>query len=204
MLRFYTQNTSLWVRVIKVIHGDDGKVGGYVKDGAKSYWLSIVNEINSLKTKVLRLANCKSITVGMKLAWTSLDSSFRRVSRGGVEQEQSDELSALVHDVTLTPMSDRWIWALESSGDFSVAPVRKVIDDKSLLDVESKTQWIKYVPIKVNVHAWKVKTDSLPTMFNVSRRGIHIDYIMCAIFDKGAKTSSHCFSHVAWLDKLFV
>nr|GEV46525.1 hypothetical protein [Tanacetum cinerariifolium] len=84
---------------------------------------------------------------------TSLDSSFRRVLRGGVEQEQFDELSALVHDVILTPMSDRWIWALESSRDFSVASVRKVIDDKSLPEVDSKTRWIKYVPIKVNVHA---------------------------------------------------
>nr|GEX78436.1 RNA-directed DNA polymerase, eukaryota [Tanacetum cinerariifolium] len=118
---------------------------------------------------------------------------IRRVPRGGVEHEQFDELSALVHDVTLTPMSDRWIWALESSEDFSVASVRKVIDDKSLPEVDFKTRWIKYVPIKVNVHAWKVKTDSLPTRFNVSRRGIHIDSIMCVICDKGAETSSHLF-----------
>nr|GEX73933.1 hypothetical protein [Tanacetum cinerariifolium] len=89
LLRFYTQNTSLWVRVIKAIHGDDGKVRGYEKDGAKSCWLSIVNEINSLKNK------------------------------------------------------DRWIWALESSRDFSVESVRKV-----------------------NVHAWKVKIDSLPKRGN--------------------------------------
>nr|GEY49811.1 putative RNA-directed DNA polymerase, eukaryota, reverse transcriptase zinc-binding domain protein [Tanacetum cinerariifolium] len=81
----------------------------------------------------------------------------------------------------------------ESSGDFSVASVRKVIDDKSLSEVDSKTRWIKYAPIKVNVHASKVKTDSLPTRFNVSRRGIHIDSIMCAICDKGAETSSHLF-----------
>ncbi|GJV65331.1 hypothetical protein Tco_1476159 [Tanacetum coccineum] len=44
---------------------------------------------------------------------------------------------------------------LESSGDFSVASVRKIIDDKSLSDVDSKTRWIKYMPIKVIVHAWK-------------------------------------------------
>nr|GFA79530.1 RNA-directed DNA polymerase, eukaryota [Tanacetum cinerariifolium] len=56
---------------------------------------------------------------------TSLDSSFRRVPMGGVEQEQFDELSGLVHDVTFYPMSDRWIWTLKSSGDFSVASVRK-------------------------------------------------------------------------------
>nr|GEV44811.1 RNA-directed DNA polymerase, eukaryota [Tanacetum cinerariifolium] len=201
--RFYAQNTSLWVRVIKAIHGDDGKVGGYVKDGAKSCWLSIVNEINSLKNKgkalknlyqrIYSLETCKLITVGMKLAQTSLDFLFRRVPRGGVEQEQFNELSTLVHDVTLIPMLDRWIWALESSGDFFVTSVRKVINDKSLPEVDSKTRWIKYVPINVNVHAWKVNTDSLPTRFNVSRRSIHIDSIMYDICDKGAETSSNLF-----------
>nr|GEZ86419.1 RNA-directed DNA polymerase, eukaryota [Tanacetum cinerariifolium] len=42
-----------------------------------------------------------------------------------VDSDKFDELSALVHDVTLTPMSDRWIWTLKSLGDFSVASVRK-------------------------------------------------------------------------------
>ncbi|GKD19042.1 RNA-directed DNA polymerase, eukaryota [Tanacetum coccineum] len=45
----------------------------------------------------------------------------------------------------------------------------------------------------VNVHAWKVKTDSLPTRFNVSRRGIDIDSIMCVICDNGVETSRHLF-----------
>ncbi|GJW01789.1 retrovirus-related pol polyprotein from transposon TNT 1-94 [Tanacetum coccineum] len=69
----------------------------------------------------------------------------------------------------------------------------KIIDDKLLLDVDSKTRWIKYVPIKVNVHAWKVKTDSLPTRFNVSSRGIDIDSIMCVICDNGVETSRYLF-----------
>ncbi|GJW91349.1 RNA-directed DNA polymerase, eukaryota [Tanacetum coccineum] len=89
--------------------------------------------------------------------------------------------------------TDRWKCDLESSGDFSVASVRKIIYDNSLSDVDSKTRWIKYVPIMVNVHAWKVKTDSLPTRFNVSRRGIDIDSIMCAICDNGVETSRHLF-----------
>ncbi|GJS34666.1 hypothetical protein Tco_0533048 [Tanacetum coccineum] len=95
------------------------------------------------------------------LAQPGLGDSFRRTSRGGVEQAQFDELSALLQNVTVSTISDRWNWALESSGDFSVASVRKAIDDKLLPEVDSKTRWIKYVPIKVNVHAWKVKTDSL-------------------------------------------
>ncbi|GKC62345.1 hypothetical protein Tco_1094943, partial [Tanacetum coccineum] len=87
---------------------------------------------------------------------TELRKAFREIS---MEQ-----------NVTVSTISDRWNWALESSGDFSVASVRKAIDDKLLLEVDSKTRWIKYVPIKVNAHAGKVKTDSLPTRFNISRR----------------------------------
>nr|GEZ11683.1 RNA-directed DNA polymerase, eukaryota [Tanacetum cinerariifolium] len=156
----------------------------------------VTNRLSKWKMKTLSIGDRMVIKqfferiFGLK---TSLDSSFHRVPRGRVEQEQFYELSALVHDVTLTHMSDRWIRALESLGDFCVASVRKVIDDKSLPEVDSKTRWIKYVPIKVNVHACKVKTDSLPTRFNVSRRIIHIDSIMCAICDKGAETSSHLF-----------
>nr|GEX63998.1 RNA-directed DNA polymerase, eukaryota [Tanacetum cinerariifolium] len=56
------------------------------------------------------------------------------------------------------------------SGNFSVASVRKLIDDRRLPYVSYKTRWIKAVPIKVNVHTWKVRLDSLPTRLNISRR----------------------------------
>ncbi|GKA14749.1 serine/threonine protein kinase, putative isoform 1, partial [Tanacetum coccineum] len=134
--RFNTQDSSLWARVIKAIHGDDGKMGVITRAGSKSCWMNIVHETNALLNKVNRY-------------------SFRRAPRGGMEQEQFNEIVALVNDVILAPISDRWTWTLESSGDFSVASVRKSIDDKSIPVVDYKTRWIKYVPIKVNVHAWK-------------------------------------------------
>ncbi|GKB38976.1 hypothetical protein Tco_0883918 [Tanacetum coccineum] len=60
-----------------------------------------------------------------------------------------DDAKILARDVSLTPISDRWIWSLEGSGDFSVASTRKAIDDKRLPVVNSKTRWIKSVPIKI-------------------------------------------------------
>nr|GEU62574.1 putative reverse transcriptase domain-containing protein [Tanacetum cinerariifolium] len=124
----------------------------------------ITKDLNSNeKTALINVLKTRKKAIAWKL--TDIKGIDPEVPRGGVEQEQFDELSALVHDITLTPMSDRWIWALESSRDFSVASVKKVIDDKSLLEVDSKTRWIKCVPIKVNVHAWKVKTDSLPMRY---------------------------------------
>ncbi|GKB22800.1 hypothetical protein Tco_0862201, partial [Tanacetum coccineum] len=102
---------------------------------------------------------------------------FSSKPRGGIEQEQYEALLVQVQDVNLVPVSDRWKWSLENSGDFSVASVRKMLDNKMLPDVTTKTRWIKLVPIKVNVHVWKVKIDSLPTRFNISRRGMDIESI---------------------------
>ncbi|GJZ26819.1 RNA-directed DNA polymerase, eukaryota [Tanacetum coccineum] len=184
--RFFTQKTSLWARFIKAIHGNDGKVGRNVKSDFPSVWLDIV------------------IDVATKLAYSSLDSSFRRVLKGGVEQEQYKALVDQVHDVFLVPMTDRRIWSLEGSGDFSVASVRKLIDDKMFPEVATKTRWVKYVPIKVNVHAWKVRLDSLPTRFNIFRRGMDIDSITCSICDNGVESTTIYFSLVILLERFSV
>nr|GEV84704.1 retrovirus-related Pol polyprotein from transposon TNT 1-94 [Tanacetum cinerariifolium] len=228
--RFHTQESSLWVRIIKAIHGADGKIGATMRAGTRSCWLNIVNETMVLMNKginlmnymhvklgdgmktafwedawseggklkhrfprIYALENCKSIFVGMKMAQPCLEFSFRRDPRGGVERDQFEELMELVNAVSLAPVADRWKWDLESSGDFSVASVRTTIDDKLLPASDYKTRWIKYVPIKINIHAWKVMSNALPTRFNISRRGICIDNIKCAICHEGVETVSHLF-----------
>ncbi|GKD13810.1 RNA-directed DNA polymerase, eukaryota, partial [Tanacetum coccineum] len=90
-------------------------------------------------------------------------------------------------------MNDRWVWSLEGSGVFSVASVRKLIDDVWLPGVTSKTRWIKAVPIKINIHAWKVKLDCLPTKLNISRRGMDIESILCPMCGKAVESSRHLF-----------
>nr|GEV25841.1 RNA-directed DNA polymerase, eukaryota, reverse transcriptase zinc-binding domain protein [Tanacetum cinerariifolium] len=50
---------------------------------------------------------------------------------GGAEQEQLDALMDLVSTVNLVSMGDRWVWTLESSEEFSVASLRKVIEESS-------------------------------------------------------------------------
>nr|GEX71936.1 putative RNA-directed DNA polymerase, eukaryota, reverse transcriptase zinc-binding domain protein [Tanacetum cinerariifolium] len=188
----------LMVMILREIHGKDRKMGRQVNYVFLSYWIDIVHELNVLKRQDLyprmyALETCKSVKVGTKLAQSSLEFLFRRRPTGGVEQEQYEALSVQVHDVILVPLLDRWKWSLESSRDFSVALVRNMIDDKMLPDVTTKTRWIKSVPIKVNVHAWKIKIDSLPTRLNISRRGMDIDSITCPICDSGVESSSHIF-----------
>ncbi|GJZ99854.1 hypothetical protein Tco_0672405 [Tanacetum coccineum] len=80
------------------------------------------------------------------------------------------KVTDLLIPIVLNPCPDRWFWSLEGSGEFSVASIRRFIDDQRLLTVDSKTLWIKSVPIKVNILAWKIKLEALPTRFNISRR----------------------------------
>ncbi|GJU93707.1 hypothetical protein Tco_1318463 [Tanacetum coccineum] len=47
--RFHTQSSSLWARVIKGIHGEDGKLDNKVKYSHPSIWLNIVREMEHLK-----------------------------------------------------------------------------------------------------------------------------------------------------------
>ncbi|GKB11294.1 hypothetical protein Tco_0845217 [Tanacetum coccineum] len=64
-----------------------------------------------------------------------------------------------------------------------IASVRNLLDANSLPVVSSKTRWIKAVPIKVNIHAWKVKfRHSLPTRLKISKRGTDIEFDSCPVF----------------------
>ncbi|GJX73169.1 RNA-directed DNA polymerase, eukaryota, reverse transcriptase zinc-binding domain protein [Tanacetum coccineum] len=143
--------------------------------------------------RIYALDNIKDATICMKLNEPSLDNNFRRSIRGGIEQSQFKELTDLLIPIVLNPCPDRWFWSLEGSGEFSVASIRRFIDDQRLLTVDSKTLWIKSVPIKVNILAWKIKLEALPTRFNISRRGIEIDSILCPICDRGVESTRHIF-----------
>ncbi|GKB09086.1 hypothetical protein Tco_0837398, partial [Tanacetum coccineum] len=66
-----------------------------------------------------------------------------------------DELAAAMKSVILTPMQDRWTWSLNSTGEFSVASVRNLIDSRLLPKGDNRIRWIRYVPSKVNTLAWK-------------------------------------------------
>ncbi|GJR62587.1 RNA-directed DNA polymerase, eukaryota, reverse transcriptase zinc-binding domain protein [Tanacetum coccineum] len=143
--------------------------------------------------RIYALETVKEVTVNSKMSDSRLENSLRRRIRGGVEQVQFNELSDMLQSVSLMPYSDRWVWSLEGSGEFSVASIRKIIDDNRLSTVDTKTLWNKCVPIKVNILAWKIKIEALPTRFNISRRGIDIDSILCPICECGVESARHVF-----------
>ncbi|GKA13747.1 RNA-directed DNA polymerase, eukaryota [Tanacetum coccineum] len=162
------QKTSLWANVIKAIHGEDGNVDKAHYIGGRTCWTSIVHEVK-------------------KDNWCS----------GGILKDLFPRLYALescnLVNVCMKLNDPSLVWNLESSGDFSVSSIRKVIDEKRFPSVCSKTRWVKYVSIKVNVLAWKIKIDALLTRFNISHRGIDIHSILCPVCDGGVESLEHLF-----------
>nr|GFD52399.1 RNA-directed DNA polymerase, eukaryota, reverse transcriptase zinc-binding domain protein [Tanacetum cinerariifolium] len=53
--RFRTKGSSLWSRVIKLIHGEDGKIGKSFKHGLMSNWNNITRGITLLQNKGIDL-----------------------------------------------------------------------------------------------------------------------------------------------------
>ncbi|GJR52135.1 RNA-directed DNA polymerase, eukaryota [Tanacetum coccineum] len=85
--------------------------------------------------------------------WLDIVHEVEMFKEQGVERVQFDVMLEKVEGTLLADMRDRWTWSLEGSGEFFVASVRKLLDDKMLPEITSKTCWIKAMPIKVNVHA---------------------------------------------------
>ncbi|GJR99845.1 RNA-directed DNA polymerase, eukaryota, reverse transcriptase zinc-binding domain protein [Tanacetum coccineum] len=106
---------------------------------------------------------------------------------------KSNQLVELVDSVILSISNDRWVWLLDPSGEYSVSSVRTYIDDLLLPTVGSPTRWAKVVPIKINIFAWKVCLDKLPTRLNLSLRGIDIPSIVCPNCSLAGESCSHLF-----------
>nr|GEV77472.1 hypothetical protein [Tanacetum cinerariifolium] len=136
----------------------------------------------------------KNIIVADKLGQATLAGTFRREPRSGIEAVQLAKLEDQLEDVQLVNKRDMWSWSLNGSGEFFVASIRRLLDDIRLSEVSFLTTWIKAVPIKVNILAWNVRLNSLPSRVNISRRVIDINSILCPICKREVESVNHVFS----------
>nr|GEY33898.1 putative RNA-directed DNA polymerase, eukaryota, reverse transcriptase zinc-binding domain protein [Tanacetum cinerariifolium] len=193
------KDRGLGVKVIQAIHGDDGNVSMKNKFVVNSCWSYIIKEVRLLadlgvdmfEFLKLRLGNGERIKFWSD-SWFS-GGVLKDICPQGAEMAQFQVFHEVIKTVKLVPMEDRWVWNLDNSSLFTVSSLRKKIDAKRLARVAEATRWIKFVLIKVNVLAWKVMIDALPTRLNISHRGIGIPSLSCPICDCGVESTDHLF-----------
>ncbi|GKE97944.1 hypothetical protein Tco_0021295, partial [Tanacetum coccineum] len=98
--------------------------------------------LSGLFPRLFALDTEKDISVAGKLQ-SPLVSSFRRNVRGGIEEQQLEHLVALLDSVILSNSNDRWVSDLNGDGVF-----------------------------RVNIFAWKLALDRLPTRANLVQRNV--------------------------------
>nr|GEW20960.1 RNA-directed DNA polymerase, eukaryota, reverse transcriptase zinc-binding domain protein [Tanacetum cinerariifolium] len=194
--RFLSHGKSLRARFIKAAHGPNMQISTSVYP---SLWSSIVKELNVLKYQGFDFVSHCKIKVGNRRNtsfWKDLwigDSclSLAFPCLYALENNKDCTILELVDLVVLTNSEDRWVWDLNGDGIFRVKDVRSKLDDALLPKGDSPTCWIKSIPIKVNIFAWKVSMNCLPTRINLARRGVLVSPISCSICHAGLEDLDH-------------
>nr|GEU36812.1 RNA-directed DNA polymerase, eukaryota [Tanacetum cinerariifolium] len=120
----------------------------------------------------------KEISVAAKWGDSLFDHSFRRQVWDGGESQQWADLLSLLGTFLLSPSIDRWVCNLNGDGSFRVKDFRSVLDDLILPSSNMATRWVKCVPVKVNVFAWRARLERLPTRDNLPKK----EFILILIF----------------------
>ncbi|GJT01662.1 RNA-directed DNA polymerase, eukaryota [Tanacetum coccineum] len=157
----------------------------------KDLWIGDCT-LSGLFPRLFALDTEKDISVAGKLQ-SPLVSSFRRNVRGGIEEHQLEHLVALLDFVILSNSNDRWVSDLNGDGVFRVKDVRNLLDEFFLPRADVPTRWVKNIPIKVNIFAWKLALDRLPTRANLVQRNVVTESQSCPLCDAILEDTSHLF-----------
>ena len=82
-------------------------------------------------------------------------------------------------------------WSLEPSGIYTVASLKRFIDETTLPKTPSGSwEWNNLVPGKVNILAWRVCHSRLPTRVNLSKMSI-VSVTTCPLCNIAEESESH-------------
>nr|GEV15804.1 RNA-directed DNA polymerase, eukaryota, reverse transcriptase zinc-binding domain protein [Tanacetum cinerariifolium] len=171
---------SLWVKVIKSIHGvcgglDNGRTLGGGSDGSE-VWKYIVK-------------------IGEEIYGVGLEFSSSCIGVLGDRKDIRFWVDRWVDNGRLCDRfpRDKWRWQLGEGGEFTVKELTRLIDEK-ILHVESgghETLWNNLVPKKVNIFVWMALKGRLPVRVELDRRCIDLDSVLCPCCDNIVETCTH-------------
>ncbi|GJW02387.1 RNA-directed DNA polymerase, eukaryota, partial [Tanacetum coccineum] len=178
--RFLSGDNSLWARVIYAMHGSNRQV---LSASHSSSWSSIIKEINTLKAQGVDLISHCKIRVGngrRTSFWNDLwigDASLRFMFPRLYALDTNKVCT--VADKMNAPLTSSFRRTVRGGGKSQqLAHIFDLLRSTFLPKADIPTRWIKTIPIKVNIFAWKASLDRLPTRYNLDRRGVEATDVM--------------------------
>ncbi|GKE11595.1 hypothetical protein Tco_1415146 [Tanacetum coccineum] len=172
--RFFYNPNTLWVSVIRALHGHSGRLRDLSTVGAHyGLWKGIIAAFRQLKDH----------GVGLQVTYWVGSLFSQRDPRGGVETKQWKAISALIQAFIISREQDRLSWTLDCSDEFPVSFARYFLDGRSLFSGGISSRWNNFVPIKLNILLWRIALARIPTRDNLVSCEIILDsnlYPVCS------------------------
>nr|GFA69039.1 RNA-directed DNA polymerase, eukaryota [Tanacetum cinerariifolium] len=128
---------------------------------------------------------------------------LEKAFRDGPERTQLNGLLNMLSNVALTASPDGWIFNSTDSTSFSISEMRYIIDSSFLYSSGVRVRWNKNLPIKINIHSWRLSLNRLPTRFNLDRSGIDLNSVRCPVCDDDIETDLHVFVKCPIVDPIW-
>ena len=103
------------------------------------------------------------------------------------------DLNRLLHSYCVNGSADKWVWDDRNYGAFSVANFKAMLWLGRDQSRDQKMKWESWVPVKVNLVAWRTEFDRLPSRIALSRRGVQIVDTSCPLCAANVEDLNHLF-----------
>ncbi|GJR28403.1 retrotransposon protein, putative, ty1-copia subclass [Tanacetum coccineum] len=198
--RMPSSPNSLWVKVIKSFHGQEGgfdSFGCKFKAGCgtqirfwKDIWLG-ETPLCSRYNKLYRLDLDKDCLIIDKIDNGNWNWNWSRTNLGTRNLAYFRDLLNEIGDVNIDVAEDTCSWSLGSIDIYRVKEARHIIDLKTLPSLTKQTTWDNALPRKVNIFTWRLSLDRLPHRLNLSSRGMDIMAISCPSCNANVESANH-------------
>nr|GEY53180.1 hypothetical protein [Tanacetum cinerariifolium] len=200
---FFSSPDSLWVNVIKALHGSEG---GFDLNGCKfkDTWSKIVGTSNYLHSSFILPINYirfQALLIGTREELFGCNRISNRqwswnwsCSNLGIRNSSHlNNMLAEISHIEIRDEADKCIWSLTHDETFNVGDLCRIIDDRMLPSLDTMMTWDKSLPRKVNIFIWRLKLDRLPHRLNLSYKGIKIPEISCPTCNGNVESNIHNF-----------
>ncbi|KAJ9567980.1 hypothetical protein OSB04_003946 [Centaurea solstitialis] len=185
---------------------------GGVNGEKKICWLAWDKVVRSKTSGGLGIGSLRALNLAMLAKWhwrdkTEPDAQWRAVVRGcngihvprhgtwrSILRVENDLRELGINLSTHLKWKDEdggWVWDLDSSKSYTVRSLRMLIDGISLPIADMETDWVRWLPGKVNIQLWRVLNNRLPTRDNLQNRGLILNSILCPLCLSTAENLDH-------------